>query len=547
MKIKFRNLLKKNVCKFFAVSIFAFMCCGAIFPSPAYAESKSVAGSLTLWLGSSKEGSSASSFGSNTSLFTYEFNFWMIILFICSISLIVLLVYLYKTGKLKSKTLTIFAICLVLPVGVFGVRSIIANADESYKSTNQEISSSAYLNLDEEGKILDNELKILNNADGTIYVENIKCSSEFASLFPDLSGTKITSNSSFTCKLNCDVATSSLLEKAKESKNKAKINDFFSVSYSLSQPVNLNTVKTSGKPGSVKVASVSIDVDNHPSGKDVVIRMLDWINKASDEGAKLVAFPECSFGTGSKSADDYLDTVTGIVDDDEKRDFYKSGLVEDQDNTKLLIEKAKERNIYIVFNTYECDSSLVPPTLYNVSALVGPEGFVGKYHKVHMPGGEQLLASPGKDYPVFVTSIGKVGMLICFDFAFPEAHRCITLNGAEIVVLSTAAPLTNLKDPENDKGLDFLRTQIKASSYSNQVNYVVSNNANPGAFAHSMIFNPCGELLGETEGFNEGMVVADLGIIKEELLQARIFENGGLNVLKSREPQTYGKVCESVR
>lgn len=308
-----------------------------------------------------------------------------------------------------------------------------------------------------------------------------------------------------------------------------------------------NSGMVSDKSGSVKVASVAIDVDNHPSGKDVVTRMLEWIDKASDEGAKLIAFPECSFGTDSKNADDYLETVTGIVSQQEKWEMYHSGLIEDQENTKILIKKAKERNIYIVFNTYECYNSLVPPTLYNVSALVGPEGFVGKYHKVHMPGGEQLLASPGNDYPVFDTSIGKVGMLICFDFAFPEAHRCITLNGAEIVVISTAAPLTNLNDPENDRGLDFLRTQIKASSYSNHVNYVVSNNANPGAFAHSMIFNANGQLLAETEGFSEGMAVANLGNIKEELVQARIFDNCGLNVLKSREPQTYAKVCEPIR
>ena len=307
------------------------------------------------------------------------------------------------------------------------------------------------------------------------------------------------------------------------------------------------TMKTAGASGAVKVASIAIDVDSSPDGKDVVTRMLEWVDKAADEGARLVVFPECSFGTGCTDANGYMEAVTGIVPADEKRDLYKEGLVEDQETTQVFLKKAAERNIYIVFNTYECDHAAVPPTLYNVSALVGPEGFVGKYRKVHMPGGETLLARPGDGYPVFETAIGRIGILICFDFAFPEAHRCLALNGAEIIVISTAAPLSNLENPEADDGLDFLHAQIKASSYANNVYYVVSNNANPGALGHSMICGPNGKFLAETEGFGEGMAIADLGIVSEELLEARIFGNCGLNVLKAREPQTYGRVCDPIR
>ncbi len=305
------------------------------------------------------------------------------------------------------------------------------------------------------------------------------------------------------------------------------------------------TSKDKGKD--VKVASIAIDVDSSPDGKDVVTRMLEWVDKACDQGARLVVFPECSFGTGCTDKAGYLDAVTGLVGPDEKRGLYASGLVEDQETTHIFEKKAWEKDCYIIFNTYECDDSLVPMTLFNVSALVGPEGFVGKYRKVHMPGGEALLAKPGDSYPVFDTKIGKIGILICFDFAFPEAHRCLALNGAEIIAISTAAPLTNLDNPDEDPGLDFLRAQIKASSYANNVNYIVSNNANPGALAHSMIYNASGKCLGETEGFGEGMVVADLGDIREGLVQARIFDNCGLNVLKAREPQTYGKVVEPIR
>ena len=105
----------------------------------------------------------------------------------------------------------------------------------------------------------------------------------------------------------------------------------------------------------VKVASIAIDVDSSPDGKDVVTRMLGWIDKAAEQDADLVVFPECSFGTGCTDKAGYLMAVTGLVETEEKRGMYSEGLIEDQETTKVLIEKAKEKNIYIIFNTYECD------------------------------------------------------------------------------------------------------------------------------------------------------------------------------------------------
>ncbi len=306
-------------------------------------------------------------------------------------------------------------------------------------------------------------------------------------------------------------------------------------------------MSTAGRDGSVKVASIAIDVDNSSDGKDIMTRMMEWIDKAAAKGANLVVFPENSFGTGCTDKDGYLQAVTGVASEKDKRAMYSFGLIENSKPAEILSRKAKEKNVYIVFNMYECDSSRVPHSLYNTSCLVGPEGFVGKFHKVHMPGGETLLGRPGDSYPVFDTPIGKIGMLVCFDFAFPEAHRCLTLNGAEIIVISTAAPLTNLENPEEDSGLDFLHAMVKSSAYANNVYYVVSNTANPGAFGHSMIYAPNGKLLDETPGFGEGMAFADLGLVSEEVGEAQAFSNAGLNVLKSREPQTYTKICEPNR
>src|SRR5438874_13795330 len=73
--------------------------------------------------------------------------------------------------------------------------------------------------------------------------------------------------------------------------------------------------------------------------------------------------------------------------------------------------------------------------LFNVAVLIGPDGKVaGKYRKVCLPDGEYDKGmSPGSDYPVFDTPLGKIGMMICYDGFFPEVARELSNRGAEII------------------------------------------------------------------------------------------------------------------
>ena len=73
--------------------------------------------------------------------------------------------------------------------------------------------------------------------------------------------------------------------------------------------------------------------------------------------------------------------------------------------------------------------------IYNVAVLIGPDGRIaGKYRKVCMTGSEiEDGLTPGHDYPVFDTSFGKVGMMICYDGFFPEVARELTIRGAEVI------------------------------------------------------------------------------------------------------------------
>jgi predicted amidohydrolase len=100
-------------------------------------------------------------------------------------------------------------------------------------------------------------------------------------------------------------------------------------------------------------------------------------------------------------------------------------------STKYFGTLAKKYDMYIVAGLYERVEHLV----YNVAVLIGPDGeVVGKYRKVTLPREEIARGvAPGKDYPVFETRFGKVGMMVCYDGFYPEVARRLTTNGAEVI------------------------------------------------------------------------------------------------------------------
>ncbi|MGV3757549.1 MAG: carbon-nitrogen hydrolase family protein [Verrucomicrobiota bacterium] len=92
---------------------------------------------------------------------------------------------------------------------------------------------------------------------------------------------------------------------------------------------------------------------------------------------------------------------------------------------------ARQHNLYIVAGLIERDAHL----MYNVAVLIAPDGKVaGKYRKVALPRGEiEGGVQPGKDYPVFDTRFGKLGMMVCYDGFFPEVARELSNRGAEVI------------------------------------------------------------------------------------------------------------------
>ncbi len=100
-------------------------------------------------------------------------------------------------------------------------------------------------------------------------------------------------------------------------------------------------------------------------------------------------------------------------------------------STDYFCALAKQHNLYLVVGLVERDGHLI----YNVAVLIGPDGrIIGKYRKVCLPRGEvEAGLAPGKEYPVFPTRFGKVGMMVCYDGFFPEVARELSNRGAEVI------------------------------------------------------------------------------------------------------------------
>ena len=110
-----------------------------------------------------------------------------------------------------------------------------------------------------------------------------------------------------------------------------------------------------------------------------------------------------------------------------------SGLSESIPNgatTERLSELSRQKGIYLVAGLPERDGD----RFFNSAVLSGPDGFIGVYRKTHLFFEEKLYFSPGDTgFKVWDTKVGRIGIMICFDWFFPEAMRALALMGADII------------------------------------------------------------------------------------------------------------------
>jgi predicted amidohydrolase len=153
--------------------------------------------------------------------------------------------------------------------------------------------------------------------------------------------------------------------------------------------------------------------------------------------------------------------------------------------TAMLADKAKQYGMYIISGQY----NWIGDTLNNVAVLYNPSGKIQAiYKKVHLPDSEaEQGAVPGNSMPVFDTKYGKIGMLICWDYAFPEVSRAMALQGAEILFCPIAGDIRG-------KDGDINRIIARSRAVDNGVFFVTA--IYDGS---SMIIDPAGNVLQESK------------------------------------------------
>jgi predicted amidohydrolase len=143
-----------------------------------------------------------------------------------------------------------------------------------------------------------------------------------------------------------------------------------------------------------------------------------FIAEAAEKKADLLVLPETITCTGNGlSYPDAAEPIPGP-------------------STEYFGALARLHKLHLVVGLVERDASVI----YNVAVLIAPDGKVaGKYRKVALPRAEiEAGVTPGHEYPVFQTSFGKLGLMVCYDGFFPEVARQLSRNGAEVIAFPVA-------------------------------------------------------------------------------------------------------------
>jgi len=284
----------------------------------------------------------------------------------------------------------------------------------------------------------------------------------------------------------------------------------------------------------IKLATASMNVayDKQANLK----KFLSLIDEAASFGADLLVLPE-------QSLQGYLPSMTALDMSHYQYQYDNAETIPDGASVRAVVDKAMERNIYVVFGMTEKDA-YIDYKLYNSAVLTGPDGYIGKYRKVHLPLDELHTYYAGEDFPVFQTKIGRIGMLICYDKAFPESAREAALADAEILVTPLAWPHStqeHISDPEKDPNLEEHRLYDRVRAMENQIFFISSNHAGASGKAHylgnSNIVGPNGVIIATT-GYNEGVAYAEVDL-KQEIYRGKTIGMGGSNLMRERRPSVY--------
>jgi len=206
--------------------------------------------------------------------------------------------------------------------------------------------------------------------------------------------------------------------------------------------------------------------------------------------ADLIVLPElCASGYQFVSQDEVL----GLAE-----------LVPDGPTTRRLLDLARREKLTIVAGLPERAGTVC----YNSAVVVGPQGFIGCYRKTHLFFEETLFFAPGDSgFRVWDIGAAKIGVMICFDWYYPEAARTLAIKGAEIVCHPSNLVLPNCPD---SMPVRCLENRVFAIT-SNRTGSEARGGKEPLTFiGNSEIVTPLGAVLHRAPRDHEDLCVVEI-------------------------------------
>lgn len=250
--------------------------------------------------------------------------------------------------------------------------------------------------------------------------------------------------------------------------------------------------------GTGTVAVAALQIGRTTGDKDAnIATAIAGLRLAAAGGAKILALPEL-FST------EYFCQVY------DSRFFAYAEPIPGPTTDRLAMV-TRELGVTVVAPIFEIDRDR--QVYFNSAAVIGPDGLIGRYRKRHIPNIPNALEksyfAPGNvGYPVFETPHARIGVVICYDRHFPECYRHLALGGAQIIFTCANTPT-----PQS-KRLWVPEMMVNASGngvYIVQTN-VVGREGTFDFFGLSTIVGPRGELVGQLEAPEPGILRADLDL-----------------------------------
>ena len=252
-------------------------------------------------------------------------------------------------------------------------------------------------------------------------------------------------------------------------------------------------------------------------------KIVERLRTAAEGGAELVIFPECA--------------LTGYCFDSLQEASQFAEPI-DGPSSKAIADACNETGTHAVVGFIEKDDS----SFYNAAMLVGPDGVIGNYRKVHLPflGVDRFLTPGDKPFRVFELPFGRIGINICYDASFPEAARALKLLGAELIVLPTNWPTGAWRTAE------FI---INARACENHVNFAAVNRCGVERgwefIGRTKVVDVNGDTLAEAGREDEEMLIIEVDL--QEANKNKIVNVAGsyeIDRLADRRPEFYRIVTE---